>query len=268
MAVPRQLCPSLLTPRIVPLLKLKRWGSVTKCTDSRYAYMRMISGRGFLHMLGCGSIKLLPVISRSRTTPLALADTEQTRKPEVSHRHSSGNNSRKQRHLRNTMPGSDPLPTIAIIPGAWQNTENYAPLRQALADRGYDTVCQSPPSVTLSHGDTDLEADANFVHDQVLLPLIEHQCKDVVVLLHSFAGVYGSCGVKGLAKSTRAHADKRGGVVALLYLASPCVPAGVSTLQLMGVGEDLLPWVELDVRTCFLPFCPGPHLHPVNIRVC
>jgi hypothetical protein len=146
------------------------------------------------------------------------------------------------------MTGSNPLPTIAIIPGAWQNTENYAPLRQALADRGYDTVCQSPPSVTLSHGDTDLEADANFVHDQVLGPLIE-QGKDVVVLMHSFAGVYGSCGVKGLAKSTRERAGEKGGVVALLYLASPCVPAGVSTLQLMGVGEDLLPWVKLDVRT-------------------
>ncbi|KAI0190608.1 Alpha/beta hydrolase fold-1 [Astrocystis sublimbata] len=142
-------------------------------------------------------------------------------------------------------PSQTTLPTIAIIAGAWQNSEHYEPLRRALGARGYDTVCRSPPSVTLPHGDTDLEADAAFVHDEILLPIIE-KGNEVIVLMHSFAGVYGGSGVKGLAKSVRAAEGKQGGIIALVYLACPCVPSGVSTLQLMGIGEELTPWVKLD----------------------
>ncbi|KAI0870486.1 hypothetical protein GGS24DRAFT_504694 [Hypoxylon argillaceum] len=150
---------------------------------------------------------------------------------------------------------------------AERNSENYEPLRQALASKGYDTVCRSPPSVSLPHGDTDLEADATFVHDQVLLPLIQ-EGKEVVVLMHSFAGVYGACGTKGLAKSVRSAAGQHGGVIALVFLASPCVPSGATTLGLMGIGEELLPWVVLDKSTGLLTV-PDPtpllfHKLPAN----
>jgi hypothetical protein len=136
------------------------------------------------------------------------------------------------------------LPTVAIIAGAWQNPDNYAPLRDAFTKLGYDSVCQAPPSTR--HGDTDLKADIKFVRDEVLLPLV-NSGKEVVVVLHSFAGVYGGGALKDLSKTQCAQMGKAGGITAVVYIAGPCVPSGMSTLQLLGIGDDLVPWVTLDV---------------------
>jgi hypothetical protein len=166
------------------------------------------------------------------------------------------------------LPGLKVKPSIAIIAGAWQNSNAYNPLRDAFSSVGYQSVCLSPPSTTLPHGNTDLAADVTFVREKVLLPLI-NEGMDVVVLMHSFGGVYGGAAAKGLSKAQREREGKKGGVVALVYMAAACIPSGMSTLERMGVGEELLPWVELDVRnlpTTFffllLPFAPSPYLFP------
>ena len=113
---------------------------------------------------------------------------------------------------------------------------------------GYPSVCRSPPSATLPHGNTDLAADAAFMRDEMILPLLA-EGKEVVLLMHSFGGVYGGASVSGLSKAERgARGEGGGGVVALCYMAAAIVPSGMSTLERMGVGEELLPWVELDVR--------------------
>jgi hypothetical protein len=143
-------------------------------------------------------------------------------------------------------------PTIAIIAGAWQSLEYYVPLQDAFAKLGYKSVCQAPPSTSLPHGDTDLEADIAFVRGAVLLPWVDSG-KDVIVVLHSFAGVYGGGALEGLSKTEYTQKGKKGGVVAVVYVAGPCVPSGMSTLQLLGIGEDLVPWVSLDVW--FSSFC-------------
>jgi hypothetical protein len=115
-----------------------------------------------------------------------------------------------------------------------------------MANRGYESVCQSPPSTCLPHGDTDLDADIAFVHNSILKPLVDSG-KEVIVVLHSFAGVYGGAAVKGPSKAERSSAALSGGIIALVYIAAACVPSGTSTLKLMGIGEDLPAWVSLDV---------------------
>ena len=137
-------------------------------------------------------------------------------------------------------------PTIVIATGAWQNPNCYDSLRKEFAARGYDSDCRAPPSTTLAHGDTDLAADANFLRDTIIAPLLA-QGKDVVMLMHSFGGVYGGASVRGLSKTERAEKGQKGGVIALVYMAAACVPSGMTTLERMGVGEDLLPLVSLDV---------------------
>ncbi|KAJ6093084.1 hypothetical protein N7486_008373 [Penicillium sp. IBT 16267x] len=151
---------------------------------------------------------------------------------------------------------SAPLPTIALVAGAWQNHESYEPLRQALSNLGYESVCRSPPSTSLPHGDTDLAADSAFIHDEVLRPLVE-EGKEVIVVMHSFAGVYGGGAVKGLSKTERSQSGHGGGVIALVYVAAACIPTGVTALQAMGIGEELLPWVVLDKSTGLLSI-PDP----------
>lgn len=105
------------------------------------------------------------------------------------------------------------LPTVAIIAGAWQNPDNYAPLRDAFTKLGYESVCQAPPSTR--HGDTALETDIKFVRDEVLVPLVDSG-KEVIVVLHSFAGVYGGGALKDLSKAKCAQMGKAGGVTAVV----------------------------------------------------
>lgn len=85
------------------------------------------------------------------------------------------------------------------------------------------------------------------MRDEMILPLLA-EGKEVVLLMHSFGGVYGGASVEGLSKAERSSVGEKGGVVALCYMAAAIVPSGMSTLERMGVGEELLPWVELDVR--------------------
>ncbi|KAJ5626871.1 alpha beta hydrolase family domain protein [Penicillium herquei] len=144
------------------------------------------------------------------------------------------------------------LPTVVLIPGAWQNPETYEPLRSCLASRGYESICLSPPSTSLSHGETDLAADSSFVHEDILRPLVE-EGKDVLVVMHSFAGVYGGGAVKGLSKTERSQSGKPGGIIALVYVAAACIPTGITALQAMGIGEELLPWVVLQNGILTIP---------------
>ncbi|KAI9743406.1 MAG: hypothetical protein M1818_003253 [Claussenomyces sp. TS43310] len=94
----------------------------------------------------------------------------------------------------------------------------------------------------------DLDADIAFVHDEILHPPV-NDGKEVIVVMHSFAGVYGGGAVKGLSKA----AGRLGGIIALVYVAAACVPSGVSTLKLMGIGEEILPWASLDIRNTPYP---------------
>ena len=135
-------------------------------------------------------------------------------------------------------------PTIAIITGAWQNPDTYEPLRDALAARGFETVCRAPPSSTLPHGDTDLEADIAFVRNQVLTPLLDAG-KDVVLLSHSLGGLIAGNAVQGRDVAARQKAGKKGGVVQLIYLAAFMTPAGASLKDLM--GGSYFPWMEVAV---------------------
>ncbi|KAK2612528.1 hypothetical protein QQS21_001466 [Conoideocrella luteorostrata] len=145
----------------------------------------------------------------------------------------------------------DERPTIALITGAWQHPDVYEPLRRALAKKGYESVCQSPPSTCLPHGDTDLNADIAFVHNTILKPLVDSG-KEVITVMHSFGGVYGGGAVKGLSKTEVSSAGRRGGIIALVYVSTACIPTGTTLLKTLGVGDDLLPWVSLDKSTGLL----------------
>ncbi|KAL3488248.1 hypothetical protein BJX62DRAFT_240283 [Aspergillus germanicus] len=97
----------------------------------------------------------------------------------------------------------------------------------------------------------DIAADIAFGREKGLAPLLDSG-KDVTVVLHSFAGVYGGSAMEGLRKTEYGQKGKIGGVIAVVYVAGPCVPSGMSTLQLLGIGEDLVPWVSLDESTGLL----------------
>lgn len=129
-------------------------------------------------------------------------------------------------------------PTIVLVAGNWHYGSVYNPVASILRAQGYpvETV------TLLSTGgptSTTVADDAAHIQNTVLKNLIA-QGKEVVLVLHSYAGVPGGDSTRGLVRRDLALQDKKGGVIALVYLAAFLLPAGQSLDSLFGGVENLL----------------------------
>lgn len=115
-------------------------------------------------------------------------------------------------------------PTIVIIPGAFHIPSHFSSLCAQLEKAGYATASIQLPSVDPS---TPAAAavgtpynDALFIREKLLLPLIEGEGKDVVLLMHSYGGSPGNGSAVGLSKKGRERDEKKGGVVGLVFVSA------------------------------------------------
>lgn len=140
------------------------------------------------------------------------------------------------------------LPTIVGVPGSWHTKDFFEDLSQNFVSRGYSFISQDAPGVLLKNGfEATADKDADSLRSGLLAPLVESG-KDVVLLMHSYGGVYGAGAVRGLSKSERRQAGKSGGVVGLIFVSAVVPVAGKSTMDLMGIDVDHLPpWVDYNV---------------------
>ncbi|PLB54051.1 hypothetical protein P170DRAFT_460298 [Aspergillus steynii IBT 23096] len=136
------------------------------------------------------------------------------------------------------------MTTIALLPGAWISPYFYQPFSDALASAGFLVHQASYPSLNPANASTaDCDADAQVI-TKTLRILVEDQGKDVVVLMHSYAGMPGAAAATGLAKSRRSQQGKSGGVIGLIFIGAFVVPEGLSCAGLQ--GGNLPPWILLD----------------------
>lgn len=141
------------------------------------------------------------------------------------------------------------MPTVLLIPGAWLHRSTYDFFISHLQDLSFPTAYTSCPSLNPSHPTTaDAANDTETVLQEVLLPLIKNDGKDVVLVMHSYGGVSGSSAAKGLSKVTRSGEGKKAGVVGLIHISGFVFPAGASVAD--GQGGQLPAWVkQFEVRT-------------------
>ncbi|KAJ3546135.1 hypothetical protein NM208_g2156 [Fusarium decemcellulare] len=144
---------------------------------------------------------------------------------------------------------------IVGVPGAWQPVECFAAVKEAFTARNYEFVGQTPPGVLVENPqDASAEKDAESLRNNLLLPLVK-EGKDLVLMMHSYGGVYGSRAVQGLSKYEREQAGMKGGVVALIYVSAIPPMVGKTALEMMGANAENLPdWVEYDESTGFVKF--------------
>ncbi|KAJ5493299.1 hypothetical protein N7539_002045 [Penicillium diatomitis] len=136
------------------------------------------------------------------------------------------------------------MTTVLVVPGAWLTKAFYEPFLQALTEAGYDAQFAEYPSLDPEDPTAfDCHADSKAIA-AVLRPLVEEEGKDVLVLMHSYAGMPGAAAATGLAKTQRVQQGKRGGVVGLLFVGAFVVPEGLSCAGLQ--GGNLPPWILLD----------------------
>ncbi|KAG8665180.1 hypothetical protein FPOAC2_13671 [Fusarium poae] len=144
------------------------------------------------------------------------------------------------------------LPTIVAVPGAWHTTASFEPVKKVLTQRGYHFVSQNAPGLYDANG--TCQDDAMSLRTKILLPLVD-EGKDLVVLMHSYGGMYGSQAVQGLSKKEREQAGKKGGVTALIYVSAVTPIEGKTTLDMMGTDSKNLPsWVDYNETTGWVKF--------------
>ncbi|KAL2857182.1 alpha/beta-hydrolase [Aspergillus pseudoustus] len=143
------------------------------------------------------------------------------------------------------------MTTIVLVPGAWLTPAFYEPFLSAVREAGHPVHCAEYPSLDPADPTTaDCTADTKVL-TQTLRTLVEDEGRDLLLVLHSYAGMPGAAAATGLSKSERVRQDKRGGVVGMVFIAAFIVSEGISCSGLQ--GGDLPGWILLDK--------PQPHLN-------
>ena len=102
-------------------------------------------------------------------------------------------------------------PVIAIVTGSGQTPSHYAELISHLHHAGHPTCCTILPSVGASDPCTAAQ-DATYIRERMLLPFLDTEHRDVILLMHSYGSIPGSAAAKGLSKQERQAEGKATGV--------------------------------------------------------
>ncbi|KAL4925054.1 alpha/beta hydrolase [Aspergillus undulatus] len=136
------------------------------------------------------------------------------------------------------------MATVVLIPGAWLTPAFYEPFLSTITTAGNPALCAAYPSFDPADtATTDCKADTDAL-SQILRPLVENEGRDILLVMHSYAGMPGAAAAKGLSKTERQTQGKPGGIVGMVFVAAFIVPEGVSCSGLQ--GGNLPPWILLD----------------------
>lgn len=133
------------------------------------------------------------------------------------------------------MAASVSLPTILLVPGAFGTPDGYEKLVPYLNKAGFATHPGAYPSCDpMDPSAASTEKDSNSLRDHVILPLLDQEQKDVVIIAHSYGGVVAGAAAKGLDKTTRRSQGKTSSVIGLIYVAANITLEGESLLESAG----------------------------------
>ncbi|KAK6951733.1 hypothetical protein Daesc_006256 [Daldinia eschscholtzii] len=142
------------------------------------------------------------------------------------------------------------LPEIILVPGAFGTPACFDKLLPFLEEAGFKTHPGPYPSYNHAKpAEATCVGDITHLRSNVILPLIEDQQKDVVIIAHSYGCVPSSAAAKDLDKQTREAQGKAGSIVGLIFIAGIITLDGESAVEAMG---GLPPYVRMDGDTAFV----------------
>jgi hypothetical protein len=111
-------------------------------------------------------------------------------------------------------------PFIVIVPGACQSPAHYGFLSHLLQLAGYPVLSALLPSVGAA-GKVTVDNDTAYIRDRMLMPVLDHEEHDVIMLMNSYSSVLGGAAAKGLSKKAeRAAQGMKMSVIGQIYLAA------------------------------------------------
>ena len=130
-------------------------------------------------------------------------------------------------------------PHILLVQGAWDGPSTWKALIPLLNNQGYNTSTVALPSVSAQDIQADATGDVKAIKSK--LTSLADAAHDIIVVMHSYAGIPGSSAIEGLSKSDRRSAGKHGGVVNLIYVSAFMLDAGVSLVEAVSGGKTDVP---------------------------
>ncbi|KAH7379145.1 hypothetical protein DE146DRAFT_626061 [Phaeosphaeria sp. MPI-PUGE-AT-0046c] len=138
------------------------------------------------------------------------------------------------------------LPFFVIVPGASQNPAHYGYLSHLLFLAGYPVFSALLPSVGAA-GQVTTQDDADYVRDKMILPVLDHEERDVILLMHSYSSAPGSAAATGLGRDERKAQGKDTAVIGQIFLAA-LLPRGGDQNDIVGTfGGTYPPHIRPDV---------------------
>ncbi|KAJ9632329.1 hypothetical protein H2203_000734 [Taxawa tesnikishii (nom. ined.)] len=135
-------------------------------------------------------------------------------------------------------------PTILIVPGSFSFGKFYDGIIDRLTNAGYTAFASDLPSASRRTPQQPATLADDAAHFHGLAEKLVEAGKEVVLFAHSYGGNPASECAKGLWMEERKKQGKKGGIVRIVYLASPVVKEGEALTDVMGAIN--VPFIKVD----------------------
>ncbi|CZR57975.1 uncharacterized protein PAC_07865 [Phialocephala subalpina] len=136
-------------------------------------------------------------------------------------------------------------PTIVMVPGAWHKPVIYNNVASHLQKYGYSTVLQPLPSAGAIPPNQDFTQDVTAIRKRLTSLISEG--KEIVLVIHSYAGLPGSEACKGLGKKEREAKGEKGGLIRFVCLNAFAMLEGFQPTP-RGQYAGFPDWMKIDVE--------------------
>jgi hypothetical protein len=140
-------------------------------------------------------------------------------------------------------------PTVVICPGAWPVIKAFGPIIELLEAGGYPTQCVdfSEYRTQPFADETSINPDCAYLRTKILIPLM-NEGTEIILLMHSYGGVYGASSLEALSREGRSSDGRKGGIIALVFVAAFICLTGASLNTVLGIDMENLPrWLSFEV---------------------
>ena len=137
-------------------------------------------------------------------------------------------------------------PTFIVVPGASQSPAHYGYFQHLLLSQGYPVVSALLPSVG-SNAPITAEDDAEYIRSRLLLPVLDGEKHNVIMISGSYSGIPASAAARGLGKADRAAEGKSTSVLGQIFFAAILARGGDGKDMIATLGGQFPPHIEVDV---------------------
>ncbi|KAL8861957.1 MAG: hypothetical protein Q9178_001827 [Gyalolechia marmorata] len=138
-------------------------------------------------------------------------------------------------------------PVFVLVPGGAQNPSHYAYLQHLLLSEGYGVLSALLPTIGTGASVT-VEDDTEYIRSRMLLPVLDIEHRDVIMVSHSYSGMPASAAAHGLSKTERAAEGKTTSVLGQIFIAAILARGGDGKDVVATFGGQLPPHIQTDEK--------------------